>query len=65
MILAHVRLSPDGDRSSCAIYARDPAWPFAAKPRYARVDRGLHVVPERLSVLTEVPCRSCGGVIGE
>ena len=41
---------------------RGPA-PFS--PGHARVDRGVHFVPQRLPVLTEVARRSCGGTVGQ
>ena len=53
-----------GDDAPWRFHARDHARRLPAQLRHSGIDRCFHLVPERLSVLNEVPRRSCGGTIG-
>src|SRR5579863_4309505 len=58
--LAHVRVLAASHGASGAVHAGDHARGRADSAGDTGADCGLHVVPERLSVLTEVARRSCG-----
>ena len=55
---------PRGHQPPGALHAGDHARAGAVDPRAARADCGLHVVSQRLSVLTEVARRGRGGTVG-
>src|SRR5579872_2168462 len=59
--LAHVRLPAGGHAAPGPLHAGDAAWSISAESGDARTDRGVHVVPQRLPVLTEVARRGRGG----
>src|ERR1044071_3170087 len=59
--LAPVRIPATGRRTSLALHAGDDAGRCADPARDARADRRLHVVRERVPILTELPRRGRGG----